>query len=211
MRWSDTSLVSKKSEKAKAGSFPLFAAFRFLLAAVSLLFLLLACTERNPSYDVLAYCNAGQRRCLDQKVVLICQPDSTWPDSDAGSAWFTTCWDETECIEGVCAPDSTASSRICQKSSECDSGRVCTLLLNPDSLDMVGAYCVTPPYPAGRTGGMACQTPEDCLSGRCTRNVCFEACTEQTDCSNTLHECQPLSVTIDGIRAQNTVLGCVPP
>lgn len=184
---------------------------RVVAGALALLYLAAACTERNPDYDEWAYCERGERRCFGDRLVLICQEGHTWPTPDAGTDGVLNCWDETVCSEGLCVPDEAAAARPCSTQADCDANRVCTILIRPDDPASLGTYCILSPNPSGRPSGVGCNAPEECLTGRCTRGVCYGACTETADCPSAAHECQLLNLTIDGVRIEGAVRGCVPP
>lgn len=184
---------------------------RVVVGGLMLLWLACACTERNPDYDQYAYCEVGQRRCLDTRVVLICQTGHIWPTPDAGTDAVLNCWDETECSDGMCVPDEAATARPCGTPADCDASRVCTILISPDDHSTLGTYCILPPNPSGRASGVGCNAADECMTGRCTRGVCYGACQETTDCPSAAHECLSLNLTIDGVRVEGAVKGCVPP
>ena len=168
---------------------------------------ILACTKANPDYDPNAYCQAGARKCADDGTVLICQKDESWPSEDAGEPWVYHCWDGTSCEAGRCVAGSSA--RSCEVQSDCDGNLVCTFVLGQDG--KVSTYCLPPPNPSGQGPGRACNDGAECLSGRCTRRVCFEPCTQSSDCTNPGQVCDSLDVTVDGLKFQDAVRGCVPP
>ena len=183
---------------------------RATVGGVMLFLAATACTERNPDYDPLAFCTPGERRCLDQRISLICQQGGGWPDLDAGAQWVVSCWDETECSSGVCVPDEQAAARPCTVPADCDADRVCTVIIDPNDHENLGTYCILSPYDNGRESGVGCNSPEECKTGRCTRGVCYGACAEASDCL-AAHECSPLDMTIDGVRVSGAAKGCVPP
>ncbi len=176
-------------------------------AGLGLLLVILACTKANPDYDPEAYCEPGARRCADGETVLVCRQDESWPDPDAGEPWVYGCWAGTKCAEGRCLAEE--STPTCTLQADCGGSLVCTFALGPDG--QVGTFCLPPPNPSGAGPGQACNVASDCLSGRCTRHVCFEPCETAADCTNPGQECDSLDVTVDGLKFRDAVLGCVPP
>ena len=169
-----------------------------------------ACTERNPHYNPDAYCEPGERKCHETGVALVCQTDGEWPSPDSGDQWVIECWDETTCDEGYCVPDEGARQRPCEKEEDCGEGDICAALVSHEDFSVLDSYCIAPPNPGGREAGRPCNTSSQCMSLRCTRNVCLEICTDTADCSVEGQVCDSLDLTVDGIRYQNMISGCVP-
>lgn len=175
-----------------------------LVGVVSLV--VVGCTERNPSFDPDggAPCVSGERQCDDQGLTIeICTEDAT------GFTDLRECYTASHCDDGVCVPDSAAEP--CVKAADCTAaGDACSVLVDPAQPDRLGTWCLPSPNPAGRTGGQACSSHVQCQSGWCFRQVCFEACTEASDCTNNQHQCVRLNVTVDGVRDSYNIQGCVP-
>ncbi len=181
--------------------------FAGLGGATLVLASLLACTEKNPDYDPDAYCTAGERRCAGELVVEVCMPSNEWPDLSSGEPWVQDCWDGTTCDEGACVPSPV---QPCVTQADCSGSDVCTILVDPGWSDRLATFCIPSPNPSGFESGVACNSGDQCKSGRCTRQVCFSACQSPSDCSTDGYECVGLELTIDGVRSNKTVSGCVP-
>lgn len=164
------------------------------------------CDELNPDFDPDGgpICSPGERRC---------GPDSGVPEvCESATAWtpVAACWTGSGCSDGLCLPDSPFER--CEHVSDCaTAGDACTVFVDPEVVTSLGTFCVPPPNPAGRPGGQACSVHGECASGWCFRLVCFEACGDASQCTNTLHECAVLNVTVDGVRESSLIRGCVPP
>ena len=78
-------------------------------------------------------------------------------------------------------------------------------------LGALATFCVVPPNAGGSPSGQACDSHDDCASGWCYRRICYEACADASQCTNTLHECALLDVTVDGVSDNSHIRGCVPP
>ncbi len=181
-----------------------------VVVAVGLL-VVFSCTERNPHYDPDAYCEPGIRKCdPDTGVVLVCTSEGKWPLPDGDERWIIECWEDAMCFEGRCVPDEEARVLVCEHESDCSDDKICSPLVSPEDISTLAGYCIRPPYPEGREAGRPCNTSTQCMSGRCTRNVCLEMCTDSSDCSVDGHDCVELDLTVDGIRYPNIITGCVP-
>lgn len=176
---------------------------------VSLL-VIFSCTERNPQYDPDAYCEPGTRKCDPTGVVLVCTGEGRWPSPDAEDQWVIECWEDAMCFEGRCVPDEESRELDCEREADCGENRICSPLVSHEDISTLAGYCIRPPYPDGREAGRACNTSTQCMSGRCTRNVCLEMCSDSSDCSVEDHVCVFLDLTVDGIRYPNIIKGCVP-
>jgi hypothetical protein len=166
-----------------------------------------ACTELNPDYDPDAgpVCQAGGRRCATAvDAVEVC--------AEGGNAWVAErdCWAGTTCSAGACFPD--APLERCTHVADCEVGvEVCSVAADPDLAGHLGTFCLPPAVAGGHFGGQACAAHGECLSGWCFRRICYEACAEAATCTNTHHECALLDVTVDGVRDDTAIRGCVPP
>lgn len=172
------------------------------LLAVSLA----ACTERNPTFDPDGgpICIAGERQCDPGALSIeICTEDAT------GFVPLRDCYDGSQCEDGLCMPGAGATA--CGRAADCTAtSDECTVLVNPLQPDRLGTWCLPAPHVLGRPGGQACSVHEECRSGWCFRQVCFEACQAASDCTNTQHQCVRLNVTVDGVRDSYNIQGCVP-
>ncbi|MBN2725239.1 MAG: hypothetical protein JXR95_14340 [Deltaproteobacteria bacterium] len=175
------------------------------MVKISLIILTLAgfisCTEPNPDYDpnYEPPCKAGTLSCNDESTeITVCIKDDT-----NTMTWQTdrTCWEDTLCSDGFCAPESSIST--CETQSECPPTYICTALA--DSKTSINSYCIKNVNPEGRDGGYACSSHDSCKSGWCFRNTCFTPCMTSDDCPLDT-ECTTLNITIDNI--QDSVLGC---
>jgi len=177
-----------------------------LLAGFVLLCGWAGCDELNPDFDPDAGppCAPGERRCsTTEGVPEGCQADAVWTALPA-------CWEGSGCSDGLCIP-SVPFAR-CDHISDCSTvGDECTVFVDPEELTALGTFCVPPPIPGGRPGGQICFESSECASGWCFRRVCFEACSAADQCTNTGHECALLTVTVDGVREDSLIHGCVPP
>lgn len=164
------------------------------------------CDELNPDFDPDggAVCSPGERRCsTDGGVPEVCQSAAAWTQLPA-------CWTGSACSDGMCLPVSPFER--CENVADCANvGDECTVFVDPEAVAALGTFCVAPPNPSGRPGGQACSTRDECASGWCFRRVCFEACSDASQCTNTLHECALLDVTVDGVQEGAIIHGCVPP
>ena len=164
------------------------------------------CTELNPDFDPDAgpVCSVGNRQCdVTGEITQICKADSSWSDE-------RECWAETGCTDGLCLPDNAALT--CVQWADCQTaGTVCTVTVDPAASQQLGTFCLPAPVSGGSAGGQACSHHDQCASGWCFRQVCFEACSEAGQCTNTQHECDTLDVTVDGVRDSVHVKACVPP
>jgi len=165
-----------------------------------------SCDELNPAFDPDGgpICSPGERRCSGVGgVPEVCQTATEWTALPA-------CWTGSGCVDGTCQP--TAPFERCEHVSDCATvGDECTVFVDPDQVADLGTFCVAAPVPGGRPGGQACTLPGDCASGWCFRRVCFEACGDVSQCTNSLHECAILEVTVDGVQDGDHILGCVAP
>ncbi len=164
------------------------------------------CDELNPDFDPDGgpVCSLGERRCNpDNGLPEVCQSLTAWTT-------LSECWPGSGCGEGVCLPD--APVERCDSVAACaTAGDVCTVLVDPDTPTQLGTFCLEPPIATGRPGGQACSTSGDCQSGWCFRRVCYEACEDASHCTNVLHECALLDITVDGVHDSVHIHGCVPP
>ncbi len=183
---------------------------RSLARSVSLVLLAalapLGCDELNPDFDPDGgpVCSPGMRRCdPETEQPQVCQAATSWTT-------LSPCFVGSGCSEGLCLPGEPFLR--CDSVADCSTaGDLCTVFVDPEELTHLGTFCVPPPNPGGRPGGQACTLAEDCASGYCFRRVCFEACSDASQCTNTGHDCAPLDVTVDGVRDAGRVKGCVPP
>lgn len=176
-----------------------------LLVAVLLLGAGQGCDELNPDFDPDGgpICAPGERRCSVDGVPEVCQSATSWTALEA-------CWGGSACSDGLCLPE--APFERCTHVAECTTaGDVCTAFVDPDALAALATFCVVPPNASGRPGGQGCSSHDECASGWCFRRVCFEACSDASQCTNTLHECALLDVTVDGVSDNTHIYGCVPP
>ncbi|MFH2010754.1 MAG: hypothetical protein ABI333_29405 [bacterium] len=168
--------------------------------------LLVGCDELNPNYDPDGgpVCERGERQCdsTGSTVQLCREPEDGFTDE-------RDCWAGSSCLVGGCQPEDPADR--CYQHADCVAPELCTVLVDPDQPDHLGTFCIPAPLPAGRPGGQACSIHEDCQSGWCFRQVCFEACSDAGQCTNTQHECATLTVTVDGVQEAAAIHGCVPP
>lgn len=168
--------------------------------------LLGGCTELNPHFDPDGgpLCVAGERRCDPGGTVIeMCTTDATAFEA------VRSCFAGSHCGDGLCLPDSPTVP--CERVADCTgTGEACTVLVDPVAPARLGTYCLPAPYASGRLGGQACAEHEQCFSGWCYRSVCFEACVEAADCTNTQHQCRVFDVTVDGVRDSRSISGCAP-
>lgn len=164
------------------------------------------CDELNPDFDPDGgpICAPGERRCgAVGDVPEVCQSATEWTALSA-------CWTGSGCAEGLCLP--TEPFERCDHVSGCATAtHECTVFVDPDAVTHLATFCVAPPNAGSRPGGQACSVHDECASGWCFRRVCFEACSDASQCTNTLHECALLDVTVDGVRENGLIHGCVPP
>jgi hypothetical protein len=177
-----------------------------LVAGLALLLGVAGCDELNPEFDPDAgpLCSPGERRCSTAEgVPEVCQTGGVWIE-------LLACWEGSGCSDGLCLP--SVPFERCEHVTDCGTvGDECTVFVDPDQVTDLGTFCVAPPIPGGRPGGQVCSASSECASGWCFRSVCFEACGDASQCTNTGHECALLNVTVDGVREDALIHACVPP
>jgi hypothetical protein len=174
---------------------------RHVLFLAGLALALSACTEPNPGYeagsDQGVACTPGSRSCSGQSV-MVCVP------SGSSTSWQLdrACPPTSTCKAGICTPGAGACT------GSCEAGLVCTVFVNPATLNTLGTYCAKPV--GSKPGGATCASDAECVSGLCVSRgkarTCYQACGKSRLCPAPT-KCAELTLTVNGV--QGTVSGCV--
>lgn len=162
-----------------------------------------ACTEPNPGYegerDGGTACTPGARTCSGQSV-MVCVPKA---GGATGYELERACPPSSTCKAGICAPGAGACV------GSCDPGLVCTVFVNPATMNSLGNYCAKPV--GSKVGTMSCAKDSDCSSGFCISRAgkaptCYQPCGKNRSCPPPT-KCVELTLTVNGI--QGTIPGCM--